>query len=67
MENKGTKTEKMANEIIGIAIKVHRALGPGFVEKIYSKALAYELKKNKIQHVREEDIRIKYENVYLGG
>ena len=36
--------EKLANKIIGCAIKVHRILGPGFLESIYENALVIELK-----------------------
>ncbi len=38
---------KLTEKIIGLAIKVHKKLGPGFVEKIYEKALVYEFKKRK--------------------
>jgi len=64
------KTEQEINEasnkIIGCAIKIHKALGPGFVEKIYSQAMAYELEKEKIEFLREKSIRIEYESVLLG-
>ena len=29
----------LTKKIIGLAIKVHKTLGPGFVEKVYEKAL----------------------------
>ncbi len=31
--------ENLTNKIIGCAIKVHRILGPGFIESIYENAL----------------------------
>lgn len=34
------ETNRLTEKIIGIAIKIHRALGPGFVEKIYEKVLS---------------------------
>mgnify|MGYP001590147971 CR=1 FL=1 len=58
---------KLSNKVIGLAIKVHKALGPGFVEKIYSKALAYELEKAKIKFTEEKIIKVKYENLLMGG
>lgn len=63
------KTEQineLSNRVIGYAIKVHKSLGPGFIEKIYTRALVYELKKNKIKFVTEKPIKINYEGFPLG-
>ena len=38
---------KLSEQIIGIAFKIHNNLGPGFIEKIYEKAFIYEMKKSK--------------------
>lgn len=57
---------ELSNKIIGNAIKVHKSLGPGFIEKMYAKALAYELEKNRINFTQEKPIKIKYEGVLLG-
>lgn len=56
----------LSNRIIGYAINVHKALGPGFTEKIYTRALAYELEKNKIKFTQEKSIKVKYEGLLLG-
>ncbi len=57
---------ELSNKLIGYAIKVHKSLGPGFIEKIYAKALAYELEKDKIKFIQEKSIRVKYEGLLLG-
>ena len=43
-----TKKEvtRLSYSITGLAIKVHRAIGPGLLESIYEQCLKYELEKN---------------------
>lgn len=43
-----TKKEvtQLSYEITGLAIKVHKILGPGLLESIYERCLKYELEKN---------------------
>ena len=57
---------ELSNRVIGCAIKVHRGLGPGFVEKIYAKALEHELKTHDIPFSREASIAVKYEGRLVG-
>jgi len=57
---------KLSNKIIGIAIKIHKKLGPGFVEKIYERALAYEFEKEGVSFDQQKVIRVKYEDLELG-
>ncbi|MFZ5366077.1 MAG: GxxExxY protein [Patescibacteria group bacterium] len=57
---------KLSGQIIGSAIKVHKALGSGMVEKIYQRALYLELKKSGLKFEREKRIAIKYNNVIVG-
>lgn len=35
---------EISYKIIGIAIELHKSLGPGLLESVYEKALAYDLK-----------------------
>jgi GxxExxY protein len=35
--------DRLAHEVIGAAIEVHRHLGPGYLESVYEEALAIEL------------------------
>jgi GxxExxY protein len=58
---------KLSEKIIGIAISIHKKLGPGFVEKIYEKALIYEFEKKKIQYICQETIKVKYHELNLGN
>lgn len=56
----------LTDRIIKIAIDVHKALGPGFVEKIYQRALYLEFKNNKLKFNRERKIVVMYKKVNLG-
>jgi GxxExxY protein len=58
---------QLSNTIIGIAIEVHKKLGPGFIEKIYVRALEEEFKRREIKYKREVNIQIGYENIEIGG
>ena len=51
MHSKYSVTQ-LSYEITGLAIKVHKALGPGLLESVYEKCLKYELIKNgyDVQH-----------------
>ena len=37
--------EEVAKNIVHSAVKVHKVLGPGLLESVYQKCLAYELEK----------------------
>ncbi len=56
----------LTRELIGSAITVHKALGPGFTERIYARALQLELRKHGIPFEVEQSIRVKYDGELLG-
>ncbi len=51
--------------IIGCAMEVHRTLGPGFLEGVYSDAFALELKKKGIPFEREKRFPVVYKGIRL--
>ena len=55
----------LSNRIIGLAIEVHRNLGPGLLESVYQQCLAYELSKANIKFEMEKTIPIKYKEVNI--
>jgi GxxExxY protein len=55
----------LSKEIIGAAIEVHRAMGPGLVESIYEEALCHELHLRRLQFERQRHVAISYEGVKL--
>lgn len=58
--------EKLAQQVIGASINVHRALGPGYLESIYQRALSVELSERNIQHVCEHPVRVHYKGHDVG-
>jgi len=56
----------LSNQIIGAAIKVHKELGPGFLESIYDEALKVELSKNELDFASQMEVQIEYLGVPVG-
>lgn len=52
-------------EIIGAAMKVHSALGSGFLESVYQEALEIEFQEKGIPYEREKCLPITYNNRLL--
>jgi GxxExxY protein len=58
--------DSLSNRVIGGALEVHRALGPGLLESAYAKALAYELTSSGLVVRTEVEVPIEYKGVKLG-
>lgn len=56
----------LTEKIIGLAMKVHRALGPGFLESVYRNAMAFELRRAGLHVDLDKHITVRYENVIVG-
>jgi GxxExxY protein len=54
------EVEDLIHRTIGCCIAVHRALGPGLLEGIYSRAVALELKAGNISFDREKAYPVTY-------
>ena len=48
--------------IIGACMKVHKHLGPGFLESVYQEALAREFRLQQIPFEEQPEIRLYYKN-----
>jgi len=57
---------ELTDRIIACAIAVHRALGPGFLEKVYEEAFVVELRRRRIPYLRQHAVTITYEGVTVG-
>lgn len=58
--------EELSRRVIGAAIAVHTALGPGFIESIYEKALAVELTAQGIRFEQQKAIPILHRGIPVG-
>jgi GxxExxY protein len=55
----------LTGKIIGAAIDVHRALGPGLLESAYEACLIYELRLRKLKVESQKAIPVYYKDVIL--
>ena len=44
---------EMANRVIGLAIEIHKTLGPGLLENVYKECLFYELNQSGMITIKE--------------
>ena len=55
----------LTETIIGCAIEVHRALGPGLLESVYEECLCYELQQKDLNFERQKILPLSYKEVRL--
>jgi GxxExxY protein len=63
----GTKAYDLCGQLIGYAMKVHSALGTGFLESVYQNALALELRRAGLKVEQERPISVFYEGELVGA
>lgn len=51
--------------IIGAAINVHKALGPGLLESAYEACLAFEIADHGLEVIQQKPLPVIYRNVHL--
>ena len=56
----------LAGKVIGLAMRVHSLLGPGFLESVYQNALCIELAKAGIDFETSPSISVFYESKIVG-
>lgn len=57
---------ELSGKIIGAAIRVHEALGPGFLEAIYEEALCLELDAIGLSFDRQFPVNVMYRDKAVG-
>lgn len=56
---------EISNKVIGIAIELHRKLGPGLLESAYENALAYDLRESGLDVKQQYPMPFIYKEVKL--
>src|SRR6266498_5968679 len=60
------RDSKLTEQIIAAAIRVHRTLGPCFLESVYEEALAVEFALSGIQFIRQHPVPLFYRDHQIG-
>jgi GxxExxY protein len=56
---------ELAKIVVGLCLKIHRALGPGLLESVYEEVLCFELTKAGLTFKRQQGISVVYEGVKM--
>lgn len=57
------REEEIGKAVIGAALRIHKELGPGLLEKVYEFCLSHELKKSGYLVDRQVEVPIKYDGI----
>jgi GxxExxY protein len=57
--------EQIGHDLIGAALKVHSAIGPGLLESAYETCLLYELEKQNLPARRQVLIPFRYDGLTI--
>ena len=57
---------ELTDKILAAAIRVHRGLGPGYLESIYEEALSVELVAMGLTFERQKSVEVRYRDQMVG-
>lgn len=60
-----TASDPLSHRVLGAALSVHRALGPGLLESVYSRCLSFEFEHCGLSFRREVPIPVLYRGHHL--
>lgn len=58
---------QVAHTVIGLAMKVHRHFGAGYLEEVYKNALLVEMERSGLRAEKEVAIQVDYEGICVGN
>ncbi|RED25486.1 GxxExxY protein [Flavobacterium cutihirudinis] len=56
---------EISYKVRGAIFKVYNNLGPGLLESVYESALFYQLKKDGLAVIKQIDLPVRYDDIYL--
>lgn len=56
---------EISKKVIGLAIELHKRIGPGLLESVYENALAYDLKEEGLKVIQQVPMPFEYKEVKL--
>jgi GxxExxY protein len=62
----GHQFEELSSRILGAAVDVHKALGPGFLESIYQRAVEVALEHRGLPFQRQKEVCVFFEEAAVG-
>ncbi|PWT91240.1 MAG: GxxExxY protein [Acidobacteria bacterium] len=64
--DKKREIDKITEMIIGCSLNVSNVLGPGFCEKVYENALAWEFNQHSLAYVKQKKLIVYYHSIIVG-
>ena len=59
------REEFLARQIVDIAVRIHKELGPGLLESVYAKCFYYELYNRSISYEKQKEVPIIYQALVI--
>lgn len=59
--------DPLTDRVIGLAIEVHKALGPGLLEAVYERCLCHEMEESGLRFGHQVPGRVTYKGLVMDG
>jgi GxxExxY protein len=59
------KFDELSNKVIGCALEVHKALGPGLMKSVYEKCLSFELTNSGLRNETQKALPVNYKDIQI--
>ncbi|MGN7784576.1 GxxExxY protein [Niabella sp. 22666] len=63
LEEERSHIEFLGKQVVDIAYHIHKALGPGLLEKVYEACFCYELTKRQISFIKQKRVPVVYDGI----